>query len=191
MTSKGLNSIYPSAHDERIIPVFHKSADSIKMSHENEKKYYDSSIIENRKTVVVNLQFNNVTSANKYIFLEFIPNEVILKYVTSICVDPTSDSIISPITIKTDLGYLDNDNLITFTYTPQTINTVAPAAGDPIEYFNRFNSNTQVNIKLPNFVNKQYNFYLDNDIGNNTIDFANYITLVGLTFEFIKYKTTD
>jgi len=186
MTSKGLNSIYPSANDERIVPVFHKSHDTIKSPHEYENSYYDTSKIENIKTVIINTTFQNQNSFYQFINLEFTPNVAKLKFVSVNQFYDAGVATFSGLTLSTDLGYLDNGNLISFIPVPH--NTEATPANDYV-FSGYFNSNTDIEIKLPNFTNKSYNFYLSNPA--NEIDFTQVQYFICLTIEFIKYKTTD
>jgi len=154
---------------------------------------HDITKIENSKVVVINNSLvvnatNNFKSGFcQNIFLEFVPDEVVLKYVSCVLINNDLESVTNLFTIHSNLGVSDNNNIFSFLFTPINYTTDAPADGDAYEYMNIFNGITDIHLKTPNFINRLYNFTL-----LSPYDFVGNVTTtinLALTFEFIKYKS--
>ena len=137
--------------------------------------------IENSKVVVVSGVINPDVNGGivpgpfqQFISLEFVPDYAILKFVSVYQSNVDLEAPTSSIIITTDLGYLDNNNLIQLSPIPYI---VTATAGD---FINMVNTNTNVHIKLPDFRNRLYTFNIN---GDTTFAYE-----IGLTFEFISYK---
>jgi len=151
--------------------------------------------INNSKVVVVSGLINSSDGANvtaniplsQFITLEFVPDYAILKYVSVMCKNAANGSFNSPLIITSDLGYLDNNNLISVNPLPMNNVQVVPNAGGNNIYYNFCNQQCDVHIKLPNFVNKSYTFNINVATGSAIIP-STFLYIVGLTFEFIKFK---
>jgi hypothetical protein len=151
--------------------------------------------IENSKVVVIAGLINTTDGANilantplrQFISLEFVPDYAILKYVSVMCQNVGYDSFNVPLLINSDIGYTDNNNLISILPEPVNNVQIVPAVGGNNVYFNYCNTISDVHIKLPNFINKMYTFNVSSSSPN--VNVTNYLYVVSLTFEFIKYKT--
>ena len=151
--------------------------------------------IENSKVVVVSGLINTTDGTtitaniplSQFISLEFVPDYAILKYVSVVCKNATDGAFNVPLSINSDLGFTYNNTLVSVLPVPvNNIQTIPAATPYNNVYYNFCNQQCDVHIKLPNFVNKNYNFTVTSS--SPVVDQSTFLYVVGLTFEFIKFK---
>ena len=176
MTSRGLNDIYPSPNEDRILPVQIKINNHDNLPKNEKESYYDKSKIENLKTVIIPLNFgNNIASVNFSINnIEFEPNYMILN---SIVFSDQSAAGTTAVLITLSSTLPLNQNRL----------CVIPGNADGIQKLDPEFKLTTKNI------NGSYNFSLSNAINggnpNNTMGTFDYY--LSLTLTFIKYKFVE
>ena len=113
MTSRGLNNIYPNSLDQGIISVSVNESNNRPHHIQTRSLKYDTSIIENRKVIILNASIYDTSSFSQFISCEFTPDEVILKSITGyIVLGGQNIPLTGILTITTDLFTTTTNNLL-------------------------------------------------------------------------------
>ena len=142
----------------------------------------DITKIENSKIVVIDINVNDTNIYSQNIFIEFIPDEVIVKHISGFLIKTANTPQLSSISISSDL-IIYQPILASFVMHPILVSTDALQ-----QYMNYFNSILDVSYKIPNFSNRIYNFTLT---ASSTLDWATTQSEFTITLEFIKYKKSE
>ena len=139
----------------------------------------DITKIENNKIVVIDINLNDTNIYSQNIFIEFIPDEVIVKHISGYLIKAANTPQFSSISISSDL-IVYQPILASFVMHPILTST------DTLQqYMNYFNSVLDISYKIPNFSNRIYNFTL---IASSNLDWTTTQSEFTVTLEFVKYK---
>jgi hypothetical protein len=150
---------------------------------------YDRTLIENSKTVVLQLNYQDVTSVTQQLFLEFVPDEVVVKNITANFHDTSFDISIDPIFLSSDLVNSYNNLITAINFYPFLSNSDFPITGgdgDAIQYINVSNLGLDIPFRIPNFTNRNYTFYINNMA--NDLDMTNSTMFMSVALVFNQYK---
>lgn len=137
--------------------------------------------IDNTKVVTINCMYNQTSTTSVNIFLEFLPDVMILKSISGQLTNSTNTPQLGTIIISSDLCTNSTNNVLcSFAMLPVSTGT------DAVPYYtNYFNSMFNISYKTPNFSNKNYSFNLSS---SQVLDFsATIFCEFNIVLEFIKY----
>ena len=132
--------------------------------------------IENMKTIVTSCYFDAITNVSSSLFCEFVPDEIVLKYVSIVDVSAQNNTHI----YQLSSSLLDNQIFYTFA-------TELNAAGNGTVMYNE-QVNTPFFHKNKQNIQGNYSFTLSSYPGDTNLNAANTNVYFSLTFVMFKYK---